>query len=633
MQMRCRMIMASCALAFLLFGPRQGSSAPFRFAVTCDQRYFSGPGTYDGPSYYRGACEAIAALGPGAFMVSPGDIDPVEDVQWTLEQVIGSTYLWYPVVGNHELPGQGHEPYYGANMDTLRNYNVGGNTLPYVVNIGPTNCEETTYSFDYENTHFVVLNQYYDGSSDIGTDGDVLDSLYFWLANDLAANTMPLVFVFGHEPAYPQPDAYNGRERHVGDSLDKYQARRDRFWALLREYGVVAYICGHTHNYSAVRHRGVWQLDAGHARGAGDTGAPSTFFLIDVAGDSLSDVTVTVYRDIHDGVYDYDDLVHTLDASYYSHAVDGLMDYNPKEELLDSLASDPDHGGDGQMDYLYLSWDDSALYLAFEHNDFNDAGDLFVYFDSDTGGTRGSTDWHVVHEFPPSFLADYAVCVENGSWQDKRAWNASLEEWQITGLGETTCQAYVGWTNYPLTEISVPFSEIAYDPDDTLKFMVYCQQEEGGDLWISFPPGNSTGPCPLKAYYLYEHLSLGGIPNQGDTIILEDWVPPATVSNPKALKAVGSLLLHWSPVVQDTAGCPEAVSHYVVYRDTVPDFIPGAEGSLGIVIDTTFLDTTAAVLDASRHHFYAIQTVDQEDNTSVPSGTLGEFDSELENMK
>lgn len=620
-------------LDFSLLSPRPATGAPFRFVVTADMRYYSGSGTYDTSQYFRGACETIDNLGSGAFMVSPGDIDPTTDAQWTIQQYIDSTYMWYPVVGNHELPGAGHEPHYGANMDWLRNYNAGGNTLPYVVNIGPTNCVETTYSFDYQNAHFVVINEYYDGSSDTGTDGDVMDSLYYWLVNDLAATAKPHIFVFGHEPAYPQPDAYNGRERHVGDSLDKYKTRRDRFWSLLQGYGVVAYFCGHTHNYSAVRHRGVWQLDAAHARGAGDTGAPSTFFIVDVVGDDLSDVTVTVYRDIHDGVYDYDDLIHIIDPSEYPHAIDGLMDFNPEQELLDSLASDTTYGGDGQHDYLYFSWDDSTVYLAYESNDFNANGDFFVYFDSDTGGTRFSTDWYVVHQFPPSFQADYAVCLESGSWQDKRVWNASLGEWEIMNLAETGCESYVGWDENPYTEISVPDSEIAYDHSDTLKFMVYCQQEAAGHRWISFPPGNPTGLCPLNRYYLYENLSAGAIPNMTDTVIVEDLAPPAAGSNPKAVKAGSSVFLHWSPVIEDTAGCPEVVDHYVIYRDTVAGFAPGPEDSLGTTTDTTYLDATAAVGNPGIHHWYSVQTVDQGNNKSAPSEQVGEFDKYLDTGK
>jgi predicted phosphodiesterase len=113
-----------------------------------------------------------------------------------------------------------------------------------------------------------------------------------------AATTHERIFVVGHEPAYPQPDVDNGRLRHETDSLNAYVAHRDRFWDLLKGKGVVAYICGHTHNYSLVKIDGVWQLDAGHGRGLGDTGAPSTFSLIHVDGPI---VTYETYRDAASG--------------------------------------------------------------------------------------------------------------------------------------------------------------------------------------------------------------------------------------------------------------------------------------------------------------------------------------------
>jgi hypothetical protein len=221
-------------------------------------------------------------------MVSPGDIDPTTDVMWTITQTMGITYTWYPVVGNHELPGSGTEPYSGANMDWLRAYDYGP------VNPGPSGCPETTYSFDHGNSHFVMLNEYCDTGGDTITDGDIPDHLYNWLVNDLNNTDKTHVFVFGHEPAYPQPDADNGRERHMADSLNLYPTNRDRFWSLLESKGVTAYICGHTHNYSAVKIDGVWQLDAGHARGIGDTGARSTFLFVRVDGPA---VTFEAYRD------------------------------------------------------------------------------------------------------------------------------------------------------------------------------------------------------------------------------------------------------------------------------------------------------------------------------------------------
>ena len=235
-------------------------------------------------------------------MIVPGDLDPTVNTEWTIENRLDPSYLWYPAVGNHELPGQGSEAYTGANMDWLCSYDYG------TVNPGPSGCPETTYSFDYANAHFTVLNEYCNTSGDTATDGNIPDHLYNWLVADLAATSQPFVFVIGHEPAYPQPDEDTGRLRHVGDSLDQYPANRDRFWDLLVAEQITAYICGHTHNYSAVRidengvigGDGVWQIDAAHARGVGDTGAPSTFVRITVGS---SQVTYQTYRTMNPSDY------------------------------------------------------------------------------------------------------------------------------------------------------------------------------------------------------------------------------------------------------------------------------------------------------------------------------------------
>lgn len=301
-------------MSFFLFMP-SFANAHFSFAITSEQRNYAGPWAYS-PSYFRGVVEAIQNKGGGAFMISVGDIDPPAASKWTIEQVLGKNYIWYPVVGNHELPGNGNEVYYGSNIEWLRVYNYdanGSGTQPDIVNTGPSGCPETTYSFDYDNAHFVVVNDYCDNDGDNVTDGDITDHLYNWLANDLAATNKEHIFVIGHEPAYPQPDADNGRARHMDDSLNAYPANRDRFWNLLKKAGVVAYICGHTHNYSIVKIDGVWQLDSGHARGQGDIGAPSTFLIIHVNGGT---VEFNAYRDTHDEVYDYIDIIHSGILTY-----------------------------------------------------------------------------------------------------------------------------------------------------------------------------------------------------------------------------------------------------------------------------------------------------------------------------
>lgn len=267
----------------ILFSQSLENENNYNFDITCDMRYFAGP-EYQTSQYFMGVCEAINDIGKGVFMISPGDIDPPWEVSKTISEVLGEDYFWYPVVGNHETETP-------VDMDWLRNW--GKKDILNLVSRGPENCKETTYSFEYKNTHFAVLNVYFDNVSDVGSDGDIGDSLYFWLKNDLENNTKPVVFVIGHEPLVSMPDIDNGRHRHRSDNLDKYPENNHRFQMLLRKHKVAAYICGHTHNFSHAKINGIWQIDTGHSRGIGDSGARSTFLKINVSGNQCY---IDVYR-------------------------------------------------------------------------------------------------------------------------------------------------------------------------------------------------------------------------------------------------------------------------------------------------------------------------------------------------
>jgi hypothetical protein len=193
-------------------------------------------------------------------MLSPGDVEPASASASLIAKVLGDNYTWYPVVGNHEL----EDP---ETMVFLRELNKNGNSLPNVVNKGPEGCEETTYSFDYGDFHFVILNEYFDGKSDMGTDGNIVDELLIWLDNDLAVTNKKHIIISGHEPIIPMPDMNNGRRRHVGDSLDQYPKETFKFYQIMMKYNVLAYLNGHTHNTSYAKINGIWQIDCGHARG------------------------------------------------------------------------------------------------------------------------------------------------------------------------------------------------------------------------------------------------------------------------------------------------------------------------------------------------------------------------------
>ena len=256
----------------------------YSFAITADMRSYVGPAP-KGKRYFDGACEALREVGPGEFMLGPGDCDPPGPVRATIDRYLGQSYPWYPVLGNHETEKS-------KNVVWVRDWARAG--IPGLVRSGPPGAEETTYSFDFGNSHVVMLNQYFDGRSDAvrGKEG-LPEATLQWLAEDLSANRQPLVWVVGHKPIESLPDMDSGRVRHAGESVSANKARLTRFLDLLTRHKARAYICGHTHNASVAKIRGIWQLDAGHARGAGDTGAPSTFMKVRVSG---TRTWVDVYR-------------------------------------------------------------------------------------------------------------------------------------------------------------------------------------------------------------------------------------------------------------------------------------------------------------------------------------------------
>jgi hypothetical protein len=265
---------AAAALFVSCAGPAGSGTT---FVLAADMRNFVA-----GASLFEGACDAIRASGAGDFMISPGDIDPPDDVRAAVTSHIGAAYPWLPVVGNHEIDTIYSSPHpFAASIEWLRTY-----TMPFAVNPGPAGAAATCYSFDRDNVHIAVINEYYDGTNDntlVSGHGSISPALLAWLDADLAATTRAVTFVVGHEPAYPQPDADPPhRLRHLGESLDADPAARDAFWSLLQARNVKAYLCGHTHDFSVVMVNGVWQVDSGHARGTADTGAPSTFVKMSV---------------------------------------------------------------------------------------------------------------------------------------------------------------------------------------------------------------------------------------------------------------------------------------------------------------------------------------------------------------
>jgi predicted phosphodiesterase len=164
----------------------------------------------------------------------------------TMQPVYDAGIGVYSVRGNHDLG----EP---AGVAAWNNTFIGEFALP---DNGPAGEKNLTYSFTHKNAFVIGLDQYV-------TTRRVNQA---WLDMQLAANTQPHIFVFGHEPAF--------KTRHDA-CLDDYPAERDRFWASIEKAGGRTYFCGHDHlyNHASVDDDGEPGNDI-HQYIAGTAGAP-----------------------------------------------------------------------------------------------------------------------------------------------------------------------------------------------------------------------------------------------------------------------------------------------------------------------------------------------------------------------
>jgi hypothetical protein len=100
-----------------------------------------------------------------------------------------------------------------------------------------TDQSELTYSFDYRQTHFVIVNT--------DPQGAPATVPVHWIGSDLqAASDDPRIkhiFVVGHKPAFPPPFA------SPEQSLNSNPGNRNTFWQELNTAKVTAYLTSHAH--------------------------------------------------------------------------------------------------------------------------------------------------------------------------------------------------------------------------------------------------------------------------------------------------------------------------------------------------------------------------------------------------
>jgi hypothetical protein len=124
--------------------------------------------------------------------------------------------------------------------------------------------EESVYAVDLGRVHFIMLNTNYWVASHPGhpryrgagnREGVLMEAQLQWLDRDLADardRGVEHIVVMGHEPAFPAGGHAKDAMWWNGEHAD-VNAIRERFWKLLADHRVLAYVSGDEHNYSRAR--------------------------------------------------------------------------------------------------------------------------------------------------------------------------------------------------------------------------------------------------------------------------------------------------------------------------------------------------------------------------------------------
>lgn len=223
--------------------PSQSSVATdskFSFAIIGDTQRFD-PENADGG--FQQAVKNITAkhvdflMTEGDLLSSCGDDCARNLTVWKniLGPLVSNTY---ELMGNHDRTGRDASD------------SVWQNTFDLPIN-GPDGYSELTYSFDFQNAHFVVLNSE-------KPKGGIVDTIQRdWLEKDLASNKKENIFVFFHEPAYPVSSK-------IDASLDAHKDERDALWNIFVQYKVTAVFNGHEHIHSRKKIGTIYQFVFGN---------------------------------------------------------------------------------------------------------------------------------------------------------------------------------------------------------------------------------------------------------------------------------------------------------------------------------------------------------------------------------
>ncbi|MFH0903412.1 MAG: metallophosphoesterase [Pseudomonadota bacterium] len=238
--------------------PDTGGGAPVRFVAFGDSGW-------EGPDQL--AVLAQIETVPFDLILHTGDVSQGEGTRQELEDFFFAVYVdllhsfpVFPAIGGHDYRTEDGAPFLEAFV------------LP---ENGAPNGTEHWYSYDWGNVHFVVFDTQRWGSEQMA-----------WLEADLAANELPWIVAYGHEPPYS-----SGQH---GSTIDIQR----RFSPIFEKHQVALVLSGHDHDYERTNPIGgvTYVVTGGGGRGTRPVGTSAFtayseavlhFVYVVVEGDTL----------------------------------------------------------------------------------------------------------------------------------------------------------------------------------------------------------------------------------------------------------------------------------------------------------------------------------------------------------
>jgi hypothetical protein len=251
----------SLLLFFFFYLTSTGNAETLRFVVIGDNNGFN-------LNILAEIAQATVGEAPG-FVIFSGDLTfgyrntqaefEAQLLAWrnTMQPVYAAGIDVYPCRGNHDAAGVNPVIDTSGALSKAGWDNVFSGPYALPAN-GPVGEENITFSFARKNIFIAGLDEYGSHPHQVNQS---------WLDEQLALNTQPHVFVFGHEPAF---------KVFHDDCLDDYPVQRNVFWNSLAAHCCRIYFDGHDHSHNHSR------IDDGdgnaandlHQYVAGSSGAP-----------------------------------------------------------------------------------------------------------------------------------------------------------------------------------------------------------------------------------------------------------------------------------------------------------------------------------------------------------------------